>query len=285
MLELFTGWLFTQLDFFASGLGILLIGATALLTILLWDWRVTLAGVLVIQVGVAILAGKVHGLTIQWASVQIMVTGLALLMLLLSAHQVQPALRQQRPGSWPVRLSAAMLLLISWQFLDVDLALPIIAPQIAQLCLWLALCGLVLLGLSDTPFFTGVALLLWFMPIQAFIEILLPQYRLFVLIGMIELLVALACSYLMLAQRLPVSRSRPLRAGQPMRNAGALPLLLGTPINGVTLPTLINGNGKHAPLNPLLTPTRRAAPAQDPPPNAPPREPTGEHDAITARRS
>ncbi len=278
MLDLFTGWLFTQLDFFASGLGILLIGALALLTVLLWEWRLTLVSLFVIQVGVAILAGKVHGLALQWASVQIMVMALALLMLLLSAQQVRPALQQQRPGSWPVRLSAAVLLLISWQFLEVDLALPMIAPRIAQLFFWLALCGLVLLGLSDTPFFTGIALLLWFMPVQAFIEILLPQHRLFVFIGMIELLVTLACSYLMLAQRLPSIRLRPIITDNLM-GEGTPPLLIGTQTNGGSRPALTNGNGKREPVAQPTTPLPKDLARGSS------RDGTGEHNAVEARRA
>lgn len=277
MLDLFTGWLFTQLDFFASGLGILLIGATALLTILLWEWRLTLIGIMVIQVGVAILVSKVHALTLQWASVQLLVTALAVLMLLLSAQQVRPALGQQRPGSWPVRLSAAILLVISWQFLDVDFALPIVAPQIAQLFLWLALCGLVLLGLSDTPFFTGIALLLWFMPIQALIEILLPQYRLFIFIGMLELLVLLACSYLMLAQRLPLLRPRPAVTDSTAREGiSALPRLASPTPSGAT-PLLMNGAGKYAPGTSTPSPRPLASPTKAP------EEETGEH-AVSTRR-
>lgn len=277
MLDLFTGWLFTQLDFFASGLGIVLIGATALLTILLWEWRLTLIGIMVIQVGVAILVSKVHALALQWASVQLLVTALAVLMLLLSAQQVRPALGQQRPGSWPVRLSAAILLVISWQFLDVDFALPIVAPQIAQLFLWLALCGLVLLGLSDTPFFTGIALLLWFMPIQALIEILLPQYRLFIFIGMLELLVLLACSYLMLAQRLPALRPRPVVTDRTAREGtSALPRFAPPATSGAT-PLLINGAGKYTPGT--STPSQRPLP----PPTKTPEEETGEH-AVSTRR-
>jgi len=274
MLDLFTGWLFTQLDFFGSGLGILLIGATALLTILLWEWRITLVAITVIQVGLAILVSKVHGLALQWASVQLLVTALGVLMLLLSAQQVRPALGQQRPGSWPVRLSAAVLLVISWQFLDVDFTLPLVAPQIAQLFLWLALCGLVLFGLSDTPFFTGVALLLWFMPIQAFIEILLPEYRLFVLIGMLELLVLLACSYLMLAQRLPVRPSRPrMPDNMGQEGSSALPRLAPPPTSGTT-PRLGNSAGNHTPAPPAHRPA--------PPPSGPEEE-TGEH-AVSTRR-
>ncbi|MEZ4622813.1 MAG: hypothetical protein R2867_45955 [Caldilineaceae bacterium] len=49
-------------------------------------------------------------------------------------------------------------------------------------------------------------MLLWFIPIQAFIQVLLPDQRLFVFIGMAELLIALACSYLLLAYRMPLRR-------------------------------------------------------------------------------
>jgi len=54
---------------------------------------------------------------------------------------------------------------------------------------------------GDDPFFTGVALLLWCIPVQAIVEILLPIPQLFILIDIIEIVVALACSYLMLTAR------------------------------------------------------------------------------------
>jgi hypothetical protein len=199
-----TGWILTNLSFFASGIGILVIGVSALLTILLWDWRVALVGLLVVQTGVVVLTSTVYQLPLAWSNVQLLVTALCAAMMALSARQVHSTLRLQRPGSWLVRLSAIILLGVSWQYVDLTLTLPLLTPQVAGLFLWLALCALVLLGLSDSPLYTSVALFFWFIPVQAFIQILLPDQRLFVLIGIVEIFIGLACSYLLLAHRIPV---------------------------------------------------------------------------------
>ncbi|MCB0109645.1 MAG: hypothetical protein KDE53_27175, partial [Caldilineaceae bacterium] len=135
--------------------------------------------------------------------VQFLVTTFVAGMLALSARQVAPSLYLQRPGSWLVRLCAVILLIVGWQFVDLELPLPLLTPQIEQLFLWLTVCSLILLGLSSSPLHTGVALIFWFIPIQVLVEILLPGYGLFVQIGMIELFVGLTCSYLLLAQRSP----------------------------------------------------------------------------------
>jgi hypothetical protein len=209
-MDLFTNWILTNFTFFASGLGILVIGAAALLVILLWDWRVILIGLVVVQTGVMVLTTQVYQLPTEWGTVQLMVTALAAAMLALSARQVMPVLRLQRPGSWWVRLSAVILLAVSWQFVNFALPLPLLTPQITQLFLWLILCAFVLLGLSDSPLHTGVALLFWLMPVQAFLQVLLPELRLFVPIGMAEIFVGLTCSYLLLAQRTPAPQQIPI---------------------------------------------------------------------------
>lgn len=203
-----TNWILTNFAFFASGLGLLTIGAIALLIILLWDWRIALVGLVVIQIGVIVLATKVYQLPLIWGNVQLMVTTFVAGMFVLSARQVSTSLRLRRPGSWLVRLSAVILLIVSWQFVDLTFPIPLLTPEIAQLFLWLAVCALVLMGLSDSPLYTGVALLFWFIPIQVLIELVLPGRGLFVQIGIVELFVGLTCSYLLLAQRQPMQRER-----------------------------------------------------------------------------
>lgn len=199
---LFT-WLLTTFDFFASGLGIVGIGAVAVAMLLFWDWRLLLLGLGVIQLGVVVLMTKVHQASLEWVQVQVLVITLCVAIFFLSARQIRVALAYQRPGSWFVRVMAVTLLLVCWRLFDFALPLPVIAPPIAQLFLWLSVFALVMLGLGDAPLSTGVALLLWLIPVQGLIQILLPEFRLFVLIGMIQILTALACSYLMLTARQP----------------------------------------------------------------------------------
>jgi hypothetical protein len=205
--SLFT-WLLATFNFFASGMGILAIGGIAIAMILLWEWRLFLLGLCVIQLGVVVLLAKVHHVTLEWVQVQMLTSTLSAAILFLSARQIRFALPYQRPGSGFVHIMAVILLLICWPLFNVQLPLPLLAPPIARLFLWLSVCALIMLGLGDAPLSTGVALLLWLIPVQGFLEVLLPEFRLFVLIGMIQILSALACSYLMLAARQPVVTKR-----------------------------------------------------------------------------
>lgn len=258
--------LLSNLTFFATGFGILLIGSTALLSILLWDWRVTLLCLLVVQVGVAVLATQIHNFPEQWGSAQVLVTALAAAMLLLSARQVRPVLRQQRPGSFVIRLSALILFVVSWQFIEFDLTLPLLTRQEADLFLWLALCAFVMLGLSDSPLYTAVALLLWLIPVQAFIQVILPEQQLFVFIGIGELLLALAASYLLLAQRVPHhAQSRvltditfpeelPLKKYTAPRRTRPLPALPQAATQRPPLSTVANPGGPFLPEGPTGVP-------------------------------
>lgn len=198
--------LFLKLNFFASGLGILLIGAIATSIILFWEWRWAFVSLLVVQTGVCLLVMRVHGASQDWAALQIIVMALCLLLLALSAQQIYPAFARPRPGTWLLRSMALVLLLASWQIFNLKLALPLISPKILPLFLWLGLCTLVLFSLSDDPFFTGIALLLWCIPVQAMIEILLPLPQLFIVVNILQILISLACSYLVLTGRAPAPK-------------------------------------------------------------------------------
>lgn len=170
---------------------------------LLWEWRSALVALIVLQVGVAALMVKVHGLTVEWAAVQIMVILLCTLLLSLSAWRMRDGQAAHSPGPWLLRLMVLALLLASWRVFDLHISLPMLNPPIVRLFVWLALCALTTLALGDSPFFTGVALLLWCVPIQAVVELLLPGHNLFVIIGMVEITVTLACSYLLLIDLTP----------------------------------------------------------------------------------
>ncbi|CAN5740795.1 hypothetical protein BH10CHL1_BH10CHL1_27330 [soil metagenome] len=209
-MEALLAWFLLKLSFFASGLGLLTIGAIAVSIILFWNWRQALAGVLLVQIGVAVLIVYVHGVAQDWAAVQILVMGLCLVILALSAQQVRPALHMGWSGSWLLRSITVLLLLASWQVFHLKLTLPLISPQIVQLFIWLGLCTLIVLSLSDTPFFTGIALLLWCVPVQAIIQILLPASMLFVLIDIVQIILALACSYLILTAYAPLLEEQPV---------------------------------------------------------------------------
>lgn len=261
-MEALITWLLTNFTFFASGLGILTIGAVAVLMLFFWEWRSSLVGLCVIQVGVAVLVTQVHQVELKWAQVQILVTTLSAAMLLLSARQIRFALPYQRPGSWFMRLVAVTLLIICWRFFDLDLALPVVAPPVAQLFLWLAVCALIMLGLGDAPLSTAIALLLWFIPVQAFIQILLPEFRLFVLIGIVQLLSALACSYLMLSARMPasVTVTRPTDMTFPRTTSTVRPVLPPLPDLPKTAPRLLPTGSRQQPVAAVRTESTRREP-------------------------
>jgi hypothetical protein len=92
----------------------------------------------------------------------------------------------------------------------VNLPLPVKNTQLTDLFVWLALCTLVLLGLSDNPLFSTVALLMWLIPVQVVTAVIVNSPALVALIGMLTLLLALAGSYLVLVEQVSVEESTPV---------------------------------------------------------------------------
>ncbi len=202
--------LFSSLNFIASGGGILFVGALATTIVLLWDWRVALTCLFLIQLSLAALMTRMHNIPVQWGMVQTLVIGLCCIMLALSAMQVHLGQGGRQSGNWLFRGLLLGLLIAGWQILDVRVSLPLIDPQIAQLLSWLALMALLTLSLGDSPFFTAVALLLWCSVTQFLIAILAPIPELIAGIGLVEIVLGLTCSYLLLAERLTRSTTRPI---------------------------------------------------------------------------
>lgn len=251
-MEALLAWFLLKLSFFASGLGLLTTGAIAVSIILFWNWRQAIAGVILVQIGVAVLIVYVHGVAQDWAAVQIFVMALCLLILALSAQQVHPTLRMGWSGAWLLRCITVLLLLASWQVFHLRMTLPLISPQIVQLFLWLGLCTLVVLSLSDTPFFTGIALLLWCIPVQAVIQILMPATMLFVLIDILQIVVALACSYLILTAYAPLLEEQPVVTDLTFPSGEVvMPTWVDNDVNGI--PRMLNNGQNHKALPPERT--------------------------------
>jgi hypothetical protein len=222
---LFAG-LLAELDFFTTGFGVLTLAALAASIFLLWEWRLALVALILIQTGVAALMVSVHGLPTEWAAVQIMVVLLCALLLALSAQYIRDRQATRPPGPLLLRLMVLVLLLASWRVFDLQLSIPLLNPPVTRLFLWLGLCALTTLALSDSPFFTGVALLVWCVPIQAIVELLVPGHNLFVVIGMVEIVVTLACSYLLLVDLTPEPKPAPVITDSTfMERAPVLPAL------------------------------------------------------------
>lgn len=202
--------LLSILTFFSTGFGLMVVGAIAAAMILFWEWRLALAGLFVVQVGVATVAVQVEQIPGEWAGVMTAVTALTCLILALSAHQVPQPVSLRQSGTFLLRATVLVVIFLGWQALRDGIRIPELAPQVTALFVWLGLCVLVMLALSDNPLFYAVALLLWCVPVQAVVGVLLGIPALIALIGMLELAIALACSYLVLAEQLPVAEAPPI---------------------------------------------------------------------------
>ena len=190
------------LNFLATGPGMLIVGFLAILMILIWEWRVSLIGLILIQLGITPLAIFVQDIDPQWVTVQTLVIILCSLILALSTTQISSSPTSRQSGNWPLRLMVVIMLYVSWRLFQFDIAIPLIEPRVSVLFNWLFICALVILALSDNPLFTGTALILWFIPMYVVVATLFPFSNLIVLFGFLELILALCCSYLILAERL-----------------------------------------------------------------------------------
>lgn len=201
-------WIFSALGFFATGIGVLSTIAAAASIVLIWDWRVALAGLFVVQLSLATFGVHVHGVSAQWAMTHILIILLCTLILALSSVQIQSSRSLRQPGNWLLRLLALIVMFMAWRLVNIQVALPEFPPNQVTFLIGLMLCALLLLGLGDNPLFAGVGLLLWIMPVQLIVEVLLPLPTLIAILGALQLLLALTCSYLVLADRIPKATTR-----------------------------------------------------------------------------
>ncbi len=202
--------LFATLNFFATGTGLLITAASAALIILIWDWRAALVGLFLVQLGTITLGVQRYGLDTQWAVLELIVMLLMLTMLAMSVVQLEKPRSLHQAGNWVVRFLALILIILAWRVIEVNIPVPIFGPSAVSLFGWLALCALLILGLGDNPFFSTIGLLLWLITAQTMLAVLIPSPNLFALIGSVEILVTLACSYLILFDRVPGSDRRPV---------------------------------------------------------------------------
>jgi hypothetical protein len=176
------------------------IGGIALLLIILWDWRLFLPGLALIQYGVGQILVHRYGVPGQWLAVYFWVIVLAALILALTPLQMprpQPSLRSGNPF---FRFLIMLLLAVLVYTLQPDIPLPILDVSTARLVLWLVACAFLVMALTDSALFTGIGLLLWFIPLQSLMAVILPLPALIALIGILQLVVALACAFLALAE-------------------------------------------------------------------------------------
>ncbi len=216
----------------ATGPGILLLATLAASIVLVWDWRWALPGAVVVALGLSSIQAALHapGVLVtfsQWLAVSVAGVLLGL------AGRLHPAAAHLHPnGNWLTRLIALLFVIGAWWVLDPGVSLPLFTQVETDLILWAGLCGLLLVSLSATPLHTGIGLLLLTTPLQATSAILLPGAGLAVVTGIAQILVALGCAYLTLAQQIPQRAPRlvaPLPAvtmeTPPLRPARRFPSL------------------------------------------------------------
>lgn len=203
-------WFFQALAFLPSNIGLLLTGAITALLILLWDWRFALISIGFIQLSVATSAVILHAVPAEWGLIQTVIVALVCLMLMLSAraHELQPSIRQTGTGVSRGFL-LGMFLAGAW-FMDLQIALPGIDHLVMELFVWLVLCGIMLLGLSDHPLYNGMGLLLWLIPVQAVISVVTPIPVIVAFVGLLILLVGMAVSYLVFVEHMPTEDHGPV---------------------------------------------------------------------------
>jgi hypothetical protein len=202
--------IFALLGFFGGTIGPVIVGTATALMIVVWDWRLALLGLFCVQIGVVSAAVALGQLPSEWAGVMVVVMGLATLILALSAQRMTRTTTLYQSGTWQLRALLLVLVYIGWELAEVNLPLPVVNPQLADLFVWLAMCMLVILGLSDNPLFSTVALLMWLIPVQVIAAIIVNSPSLVALIGMLTLLLALAGSYLMLVEQVTVEQDAPV---------------------------------------------------------------------------
>lgn len=203
----------------ANGLGILMLSALAASVVLFWSWRWALPATVATLLGMTSILAALHTLSPLITASQWLAIGVAGLLLGL-AGRLHPAAGGRPNSNWLVRLVALISLLGAWWVLDPGVSLPLFTQVETDLILWIGLCGVLLISLSPAPLHTGIGLLLVSAPLQAASAILLPGSGLTILTGIAQILLALGCAYLTLAQPIP---QRAVRQVLPLPGATALP--------------------------------------------------------------
>lgn len=188
-----------QFPIFVGPAGLILLAALAALVVWWWDWRPSLLCLLGIQFGVANVMVQSYQVNPAWMWAHQIVLIIGAGMLAASASQVRLHQHLARPGVGSLRLLALILGGILMRVQMLQIPLPIISYQLAQLFTWFALLAFIMFSFSDHPLHVGVGLSLWLIPTYAICAVLLPNPTLLLLVGTVELLLFLTLSYLTLS--------------------------------------------------------------------------------------
>lgn len=189
---------------------LLLITLAAMLAVAARDWRLVLAAFMVVYLGLALLTAGL--LPPEWALLRVIVGGLAAVIWYLSAQRAGWGGRflpfssgggvQARPlaSTTLFRTLVALTLAVFILALRSRIPLPDLPGDIRLVVIWLAAFGLLGLALGDEALQTGVSLLLWLGATQLLLAALQQDAWLIWLLSTVELLLALATGYLMVAR-------------------------------------------------------------------------------------
>ena len=251
---------------FASGPALLLLAVLAALIPLLWDWRVALGVLVALHIMVTLMLAYLHGtpalLTVSQLVASIVAAGLLALAQGLRRGELAP----RQPAGWLVRTLAMAFVVLAWWFIDPGIGLPMMSQPEVDFLIWLAICAILVTTFTADPLFTSVALLLWLLPAYAISIVLLPTTGMPALLGIAEILIALAGSYLILTQ------PRPASAGNVRRIVAPLPQMRVTrPLRMPALRPLrsLPAVQQEPAMQPAAA-SRSAAPDPAPPPAAQP---------------
>lgn len=197
----------------ADALGIpatLLIGGCAVVAVAARDWRLVLAAMMTIYIGLALITATF--LPAEWALLRVVVGGLVAIMWYLSALRAgwggkflpfqHPGGVQSRPLASTTLFRVLLALVLAAMLLVARPRLPIpgVDSEIRMAFTWLALFGVLGLALGDEAMQGGVALLMWLAAAQLLLSDLQRDPWLIWLLSSTELLVGLAVAYLMVAR-------------------------------------------------------------------------------------
>lgn len=202
--------LFQQADRLAGTPVLLAITLGVIVVVAVRDWRLVLVALMAVYTGLALLTAGL--LPPQWALLRVVVGGLAAVMWYLSAQQAGWGGRflpfqhsqgvQARPLSSTTLFRALIALSLAALILALRprLPLPVLPADVRFVVIWLGAFGLLGLALGDEALQTGVSLLLWLAATQLMLAALQQDAWLIWLLSSVELLLALATGYLMIAR-------------------------------------------------------------------------------------
>jgi hypothetical protein len=195
-------------NIFATGVGILLLAAITGAIYVLWDWRIALLGTVLVHFGSSSILVLIHDVPGLVALGQMIAVTISAAMLLIAGFLHPRPISLRQAANWLLRLMAVVFIAAAWWYLDPGYALPYFSQPETDFLLWTGLCALALLSFSTSPLMGGAAVLLWSTPIYALAAVLLPGSGLPAIVGITNIVVALACSYLALLEPAEVRNTR-----------------------------------------------------------------------------